>query len=268
MTLTLSSAQAGPAPKSAAPAPAAADASKPANAAGDAKAQQPARPAAAASSPAASSDAPQDSGQRETEVYGDRLSGIQAEVDALKEKVFRSKARLAVLRETVLQGVMAGSRVVLSHRNLMGSGFRLTRVTYFLDGAQIFIEEDTSGALDERDEITIYDGNIVPGPHNVRVQLTYRGNGFGVFNYLRDYTFEVVDDHEFSAPKDGAVKLVSVGFEGGNISTQMQDRPSIDWQTVTLDAAGNPTKADKGRKAEAKGEVKAGAGGSTGAAKK
>ena len=48
----------------------------------------------------------------------------------------------------------------------------------------------------------------------------------------------------------------------------MQDRPSIDWQTVTLDAAGNPTKADKGRKAEAKGEVKAGAGGSTGAAKK
>jgi hypothetical protein len=60
---------------------------------------------------------------RESEIYGDRLDGIEAEVAALKDKIFRSKARLAVLRDTVLSGVMAGGRVIVAHRNLMGSAF-------------------------------------------------------------------------------------------------------------------------------------------------
>ena len=50
---------------------------------------------------------------RESEIYGERLDGIEAEVAALKDKIFRSKARLAVLRDTVLSGVMADGRVVL-----------------------------------------------------------------------------------------------------------------------------------------------------------
>ena len=54
---------------------------------------------------------------RESEIYGDRLDGIEGEVAALKDKIFRSKARLAVLRDTVMSGVMAGGRVIVAHRN-------------------------------------------------------------------------------------------------------------------------------------------------------
>lgn len=177
---------------------------------------------------------------RQSEIYGDRLDTLQTDVDNLKDKVFRSKARLALLKETVLRGVMAGSRIIVAHRNLMGSGFRLVRVVYILDGAQIYARTDETGSLDSEDEVVIYDGNLPPGPHNVTVELTYQGHGFGVFSYLSGYTFESRSSHSFDAPENGALKLASIGFERGNITTEMKDRPSVSWQEIGLDASGRP----------------------------
>jgi len=181
-----------------------------------------------------------DSSTRESEVYGARIDGLQTEVDDLKERIFRSKARLSVLKETVLHGVLAGSRVIIVHRNLMGSQYRLTKIAVVLDGAQIYARTDDSGALDREDEVTVLDGNIVPGPHTITVELTYQGQGFGVFSYLNGYTFESRSSHNFTAPKNGALRLMSVGFEKGNLTTEMKDRPSVDWQEMPLDASGKP----------------------------
>ena len=178
--------------------------------------------------------------QRQSEIYGDRIDGLQVEVDALKDKIFRSRARLSLLRETVLKGVLAGSRIVLAHRNLMGSGFRLTRMVIIMDGAQIYAKTDESGGLDSEDELVIYDGNLPPGPHNVTIEMTYKGHGYGVFAYLSGYTFDSRSSHSFTAPENGALKLTSVGFEKGNMTTEMRDRPSVQWQELPLDAAGRP----------------------------
>ncbi|MEX1364819.1 MAG: hypothetical protein AB1Z98_16955 [Nannocystaceae bacterium] len=177
---------------------------------------------------------------RESELYGDRLDNLQTEVDQLKDKIFRSKARLTLLKETVLRGVLSGSRVTIAHQNLMGSGFRLVKVVFIMDGAQILARTDETGSLDGEDELIVYDGNLPPGPHNVTVELTYQGNGFGVFSYLNGYTFESRSSHSFTAPENGAVKLVSQGFERGNMTTEMADRPSVNWQEVPLDASGRP----------------------------
>lgn len=178
---------------------------------------------------------------RESEIYGDRLDGIEAEVAALKDKVFRSKARLAVLRDTVLSGVMAGGRVIVAHRNLMGVGFRLIRVVVILDGAQIFARSDETGALDAEDELPIYDGNLPPGPHEITIELTYQGQGFGAFDYLKGYTFRSSSNHGFAVGDSGQFKLVSKGYEKGNLTTEMKDRPAVEWQTVAIDASGAPT---------------------------
>jgi hypothetical protein len=181
-----------------------------------------------------------DSSQRESEIYGARIDGLQGDVDDLKERIFRSKARLSVLKETVLHGVLAGSKVVIVHRNLMGSQFRLTKLAVVLDGAQIYARTDDSGALDQEDELTVLDGNIVPGPHTITVELTYQGQGFGIFSYLNGYTFESRSSYNFTAPENGAVRLMSSGFEKGNLTTEMKDRPSVDWQEIPLDASGKP----------------------------
>lgn len=143
-------------------------------------------------------------------------------------------------KETVLKGVLAGSRVTIAHQNLMGSGFRLTRVVVSMDGAQIFARTDETGSLDGEDEFVVYDGNLPPGPHAVTVKLEYQGNGYGVFAYLNGYTFSSSSTHSFTAPENGALKLVSQGFEKGNMTTEMSDRPAVNWQEVPLDAAGRP----------------------------
>jgi hypothetical protein len=181
-----------------------------------------------------------DSSKRESEIYGARIDGLSGDVDDLKERIFRSKARLSVLKETVLHGVLAGSRVVIVHRNLMGSQYRLTKVAVILDGAQIYARTDDSGTLDQEDELTVLDGNIVPGPHTITVELTYPGQGFGVFSYLNGYTFESRSSHNFTAPENGAVRMVSSGYEKGNVTTEMKDRPSVEWQEIPLDASGKP----------------------------
>lgn len=175
---------------------------------------------------------------RESEIYGDRLDGIENEVAALKDKIFRSKARLAVLRDTVMSGVMAGGRVVIAHRNLMSSGFRLVRVAVILDGAQIFARSDDTGALDQEDELPLFDGNLPPGPHEISVELSYQGQGYGAFSYLKGYTFKSASTHSFSVGDAGQFKLVSKGYERGNLTTEMKDRPAVEWQTVAIDASG------------------------------
>ena len=252
--LLLAAALAGPTAV-AAPAP---KASKPAT-----PAAAPAKPAAAAATPAAATPTrptqtptaePAQSGPllgedpatsaRTSDLYGDRLDGMTGEVNALKDKIFRSKARLAVLRDTVMSGVAAGSRVVIAHRNLMGVGFRLVRLVFTLDGAQIFARSDDSGALDQEDELLLFDGTLPPGPHEVRIELTYQGQGYGVFSYLRGYTFKSPQNHSFVVSEGGSqFKLVSKGYERGNISTEMKDRPAVEFQVVGLDGEAKPAAA-------------------------
>ncbi len=194
---------------------------------------------------------------RQSDLYGDRLDGLQTDVDGLKDRIFRSKARLSLLKETVLRGVLAGSRVILAHRNLMGSGFRLVRIVYILDGAQIYARNDETGSLDSEDELVIYDGNLPPGPHNVQIELTYTGHGYGVFSYLSGYSFDSTSSHSFTAPENGAVKLTSAGFESGNLTTEMKDRPNVQWQELPLDASGRPLPKQRRRgKAKAKASAK------------
>lgn len=207
-----------------------------------------AKPGAAAPPPDAAAVTGQaGSNARESEIYGDRLDGIEAEVMALKDKVFRSKARLEVLRSTVLSGVMAGGRVIIAHRNLMGVGFRLIRVAVILDGAQIFARSDETGALDAEDELPIFDGNLPPGPHEITVELVYQGQGYGAFDYLKGYTFKSSKNHAFAVGESGQFKLVSKGFEKGNLTTEMKDRPAVEWQTVAIDASGAPTAGQTGK---------------------
>lgn len=240
------------APANPAPAGGPAASAGPASTPGDAVA--PARPSTGGAATTAPSAEPTrslpagiDASRRESELYGERLQRLESDVEELKEKVFRTRARLALLKETVLHGVMAGTRTIIAHRNLMGSQFRLVKIVYFLDGAQVFARSDDDGTLDSEEEIVIFDGNLVSGPHNVTLELTYRGRGSGLFSYLNGYVFESRSSHSFTASEDASLKLLSVGFEQGNLTTEMSDRPAVSWQELAIDAAGKPVGERRGR---------------------
>src|SRR6202142_4570817 len=85
-----------------------------------------------------------------------RLKALLRNVNDLKEQVFRTRARLNLLKETVLGGVIGASRCVIKHKNEMGASFRLIKAVYALDGVQIFNKADDTGRLSEMTEFDIY----------------------------------------------------------------------------------------------------------------
>jgi hypothetical protein len=169
--------------------------------------------------------------------YTVRLRSLEKNVNELKEQIFRTKARLNLLKETVLGGVIGASRAVIRHKNEMGSSFRLIRAAYALDGVQIFSKSDDSGRLADMGEFEIYNGAIQPGSHTLTVVLQYQGNGFGVFSYLKGYKFNAKSSQSFVAGESKTTAITVVGYEKGNITTQLADKPAVDFR-INITGAG------------------------------
>lgn len=173
-----------------------------------------------------------------------RLRSLEKNVNELKEQIFRTKARLNLLKETVLGGTLGASRAVIRHKNEMGSSYSLIKAIYALDGVQIFSKSDESGRLAEMKEFDVYNGAIQPGSHTLSVVMLYQGNGFGVFSYLKGYKMTVKSSHTFVAGEAKATAITVVGYEKGNMTTNLQDRPAVDFRVnVVATDSGAPAAA-------------------------
>lgn len=240
VALLASTVHAAEPPKAAAPtaaaAPAAATTAAAAPAAGaPAATGAPAAAPAEAAPAAAPAAAAPDQG-----AYTVRLRSLEKNVNELKEQIFRTKARLNLLKETVLGGVIGASRAFIKHKNEMGSSFRLVKAAYALDGVQIYSKSDESGRLAEMSEFEIYNGAIQPGSHTLTVVLQYQGNGFGVFSYLKGYKFTAKSSQSFVAAESKTTVITVVGYEKGNLTTQLADKPAVDFR-INVTGAGEGT---------------------------
>jgi hypothetical protein len=229
--------QTGKSPKAATSAEAAAT-----PAAGDAAAATTATPAAAtpATDTAVSAEGQPAAAEAEdidAGTYAVRLRDLEQRINELKEQIFRSKARLSLLAETVLQGVVAGAQTVIVHENKMSGSYKLVRAVYSLDGAPIFNRADEEGGLGERPVFDVYNGSIVPGEHTLTVNLEYRGHGYGIFSYLKGYRFKVRSSYSFSAPEGKAVSVRVVAYEKGGPTAPLEERPAIRYQEQITDTA-------------------------------
>lgn len=182
-------------------------------------------------------------GQEGNADYDLRVRELEEKVNDLKEKIFRSKSRLVLLKETVLRGSLSGSKAVLVHRNEMGSSFELDQVVYSLDGNQIFNERNESGELDDKERIEIFNGAIVPGNHNLSLMLVYKGNTFGAFAYLQGYKFTIRSSYTFAAEEGKTTQVNIIGYEKGGITTAMEDRPDVKYEIEFIE---DTTEADAG----------------------
>jgi hypothetical protein len=161
-----------------------------------------------------------------------RLRRLEQRVQALKERAWRAKARVGMLKESVLGGGV-GAQATLVHVNKMGSSYRLVKLVYALDGTQIFSRNDESATtLYKSKSFDILTGPISPGSHTISVIAVYRGHGYGVFKYLNKYTFTVRSSHTFTAQEGKATRIEAVGFEKGGKTTRLEDRPAIDFKVT------------------------------------
>jgi hypothetical protein len=161
------------------------------------------------------------------EAYDLRVRDLEERVNQLKMRIYQSKARLVRLQEAVMHGVVSGARALLVHRNEMGSSFLLQEAHYFLDGAPLKQMSNLDGSLGKAEEIELFQGQIVPGNHQLSVNLVYSGNGFGIFSYLRGYRFKIRSSYTFSAEEGKFTEIKVVGYERGGITTDLRERPTV-----------------------------------------
>lgn len=163
--------------------------------------------------------------------FGQELLTIEEEVSAIKEQVFRSKATLQLLREIVVQGSAEGSQATIWHVNRLGSGYTLESVAYFLDGRGQFAKSDPTGALDEQREFKVFEQALPPGSHNLTVNMKLRGNGFGVFSYVQDYTFNVQSSTAFVAEEGKSCQVRVIANERSGFGRSFTERPNVTFET-------------------------------------
>ena len=158
-----------------------------------------------------------------------RFREIEERVADLKEKIYRSKSRLVLLREQILHNVIAEAKGIIVHRNEMGSAFSLEQVLYYLDGNKIYYQDNKSGSLDEHREFEIFSGNLMPGNHLISVEMVYRGSG-GMFSYVDGYRFKLKSNYTFYATKGRITRVAIVGHERGGVTTSMEDKPYVSYE--------------------------------------
>ena len=159
------------------------------------------------------------------EVYDLRVRELETQIDDLKERVFRSKSRIALLRETVLAENLAGSRAVVSYENDLGRSYSIERVIFSLDGSQVYSEASPAGGFARSEPVEVFSGPMAPGTHTISVVLSLRGSGYGVFSYAEGYAFDLRFSCQFPA-EQGRTTLVTVrSYRAGNAFTAHEERP-------------------------------------------
>jgi len=217
-----------PAPTTPSPAPADATSPTGSTSPGDGTAPTAAGPGPVAPSPDFASVKPED---MPTAV---RMRRLEQKTQALKERAWQLKARVQMLKEQVLGGGV-GAQALVVHGNEMGASFRLIKLIYSLDGTQVFVRtDDAAESLYKTKSFDVFAGPIAPGNHNLQAVATYRGHGYGVFEYLSKYTFTARGNQAFLAGEGKISKVDCRGFEKGGPTTPLEKRSAVECRVTEL----------------------------------
>lgn len=120
---------------------------------------------------------------------------------------------------------IGGEGLRIEHDFQMGGSFVLLGVAYAIDGELVFEANDP--ALLERKRLPVFDGELPVGPHQLEVLLRLRGEGRGVFSYLRGYRFKVHSSQELVLERAAPVVVMVVPHEKGDATTALEQRPAV-----------------------------------------
>lgn len=167
-----------------------------------------------------------------TTAYGLRVRELETKIDDLKERVFQSKTRIVLLREKLLSGNLAGSKVIIVHKTELGSAWRLSQAIYNLDGARVFSQIDEEGTLSDKEKFEVYNGGLAPGNHKITVFLKYQGTSVGIFPYFKGYSGEIRSVCDIVAKEGKLTRVEVVIYPEGGITESIEKRPNFRCEAV------------------------------------
>jgi hypothetical protein len=171
-------------------------------------------------------------GEEQPEDFGRELRTVEEDVSNLKERVFRSKATLKLLKELVVDSAISGSRLAIWHVNKLGGGYSMESAQYFLDGKGVFAKVDPGGSLDAERELKVSEQTVPAGTHTLQINLVLRGKGYKVFSYLRSYQFKVTSSYSFKV-EEGRISVIRVIAETRGGLRNFVERPTIRYDERT-----------------------------------
>ena len=94
--------------------------------------------------------------------FNKQLMDVENEVNDLKERFFKSKATLRLLKESIVQGAVQGAKAKVRVRNKLGSGYVLDgNIQFSIDGIDFPTQGGDDVMLSEQKEYEILDKEIV-----------------------------------------------------------------------------------------------------------
>ena len=116
--------------------------------------------------------------------------------------------------------------VRVEYEHAMGKGFVLVGAAFALDGELVFDSNDPKWV--GRQRFVVSETDLGPGSHELGVFLNLRGEGHGVFSYLRGYRFQVRSSERFDLDAPMVIKVI--GHERGGPTTDLEERPAVRYE--------------------------------------
>ena len=169
--------------------------------------------------------------QEDTTDFNKQLMDVENEVNDLKERFFKSKATLRLLKESIVQGAIQGAQVNVWYRNELSSAYVPQSILCRIDGKEFSTNPtEASSNLASQREYKIISTNLSAEQHTIEVVVKLNGNGKGLFSYVNKYSFEVKGGNTFT-PKQGDECTLYVKLEEKKgFALSFLDRPTISFE--------------------------------------
>ena len=157
---------------------------------------------------------------------------LQEKIDSIKSKVVDSKSKLIEVTKDSVDKEEPVSYLSIQHINDMSSRFNILRLTYMLDGKNVYSGYDLYKG--NSSTYPIFNSFVAPGHHELVVEAVYAGNAEGLFDYLKDYRARIQRRYSFIVPNGKKIVVSGTSYEKGKIFTPFKDRPDINFEQKTL----------------------------------
>jgi hypothetical protein len=134
-----------------------------------------------------------------------------------------------LIKERLLNNVIAESKLLLRHRNNLSDSFVVEEIIYYLDDNKIYFGDARTGDLENAKIFNAYDGNVVPGHHELAVECVLAGNS-SLFPYMDEFRFRIRSSYTFFAPRGRISILQPTFFERGGLLRDFRDRPAVKYE--------------------------------------
>jgi hypothetical protein len=171
--------------------------------------------------------------------YLRELKSVEQSVHDLKERVFQSKATLQLLHELVVEGVAFDAAVSVWHSNDLARAYTIEGIEYFLDGKSVYTWKRQGEKEQLPREVEIRNQEVEAGKHTLQVSMDVRGNGGGVFTYVKDYAVSVQSSYDFEVATGRRTILFAHPTSKGGVKKAYSERPSFVYEERVEDLPEN-----------------------------